>query len=72
MRGGQKVTISGAGWYGDRQVDIAFGGETKTVDVIDGKVSASFTAPNKTTAVKVVVTGVQSEVHKNSVVAVKK
>ncbi|WP_344057855.1 alkaline phosphatase [Microbacterium pumilum] len=72
VRGGQKVTISGSGWYGDRQVAVSFGSETKTVDVIDGTVTASFTAPKRTTTVKVDVSGVQSGVRKNSVVGVRK
>lgn len=70
---GDKVTIKGTGFSGDRQVVIAFGKDQKqTVDVIDGKVSATFTAPTAKLikVVDVVATGVQSGVVKKTVAAV--
>lgn len=72
VRGGQPVTIAGTGWLGDRQVEVTFGSEKQTVDVVDGKISATFTAPKKTTAVKVTAVGLQSGVKRISVIAVRK
>jgi len=54
-------------------VVVAFGGEEQTVDVIDGTVKASFTAPTgkKTVKVAVTATGVQSGVAKKGTVTVR-
>ena len=70
---GATVTVKGTGFGGDRQVVVAFGNDqSKTVDVIDGKITASFTAA-QAKAIKVVTvtaTGVQSGVVKTTVAAV--
>ncbi len=57
---GSQVTITGRGFAGDRQVTVAFGDQTQRVDVVDGAISATFTAPASTGNVAVTVTGVQS------------
>ena len=44
-----------------------FGDQTQTVDVIDGTVTATFTAPAATTGVTVTATGVQSGVADDAV-----
>lgn len=67
---GKAVTVTATGFAGDRQAVVAFGAESKTVDVIDGKVAASFTAPAKG-KVKVTVTGVQSGIAKKGTVTVR-
>lgn len=68
------VTISATGFAGDRQAVITFDGESQTVDVINGTVTAAFTAPatTKQLVVKVTVTGVQSDVTKKRTVTVRK
>lgn len=67
---GKAVTVKASGFRGDRQAVVAFGSETQTVDVIDGRVAATFTAPAQG-VVKVTVTGVQSGVAKKGVVTVR-
>lgn len=59
---GEAVTITGKNYAGDRQVTVAFGDQTQRVDVIDGTISATFTAPAAAGGVAVTVTGVQSGV----------
>jgi alkaline phosphatase len=70
---GAGVTVKGTGFGGDRQVVVAFGSDQKqTVDVIDGKITATFTAP-QAKAIKVVTvtaTGVQSGIVKKTVAAI--
>jgi alkaline phosphatase len=70
---GKPVTVKAAGFSGDRQAVVTFGSESQTVDVIDGAVAATFTAPAvaKQTVVKVTVTGVQSAVAKKGTVTVR-
>ncbi|MFH8252873.1 alkaline phosphatase [Microbacterium sp. B2969] len=71
---GDTVTISGTGFAGDRQVTVAFGGEKKRVDVIDGTISATFTAPDAklVKVVDVTAKGVQSGAVATTVYAVHK
>ncbi|BDV32398.1 alkaline phosphatase [Microbacterium terricola] len=70
---GAPVTVKATGFAGDRQAVVQFGSESKTVDVIDGTVTAQFTAPTpkKQETVKVTVTGVQTEVAKKGTVTVR-
>lgn len=71
---GKAVTVKASGFAGDRQATVTFGDESQTVDVIDGTVAATFTAPAvaKQTVVKVTVTGVQTAVAKKGTVTVRK
>lgn len=71
---GKAVTVKATGFAGDRQATVSFGDQVQTVDVIDGAVSAQFTAPaaTKQTVVKVAVTGTQSGVVKRGTVTVRK
>ncbi|WP_345801260.1 alkaline phosphatase [Microbacterium sp. AZCO] len=71
---GDVVTITGTGFSGDRQVSVAFGSQTQVVDVVDGSISASFTAPDAKLVKVVTVTakGQQSAVTAKTVYAVHK
>jgi len=71
---GRKVTVRGTGFAGDRQATVTFGDETQRVDVIDGAVSATFTAPvpsGRQQVVKVTVTGSQTGVAKTARITVR-
>ncbi|GAA5195109.1 alkaline phosphatase [Microbacterium jejuense] len=70
--GGESVTVSAKGFAGDRQVTIAFGEQTQTLDVVDGAATASFTVPAGAKSVDVAVTGIQSGVVKTTAVSVRK
>lgn len=59
---GESVTVTGKAFAGDRQATLTFGDQTQRVDVIDGAISATFTAPGAAGVVPVTVTGVQSGV----------
>ncbi|WP_172582638.1 alkaline phosphatase [Subtercola boreus] len=59
---GEKITITGTRFNGDRQVTVtsSIGATVGTFDVIDGKVTVPFTAPNTAGDVTLTLTGVQS------------
>jgi alkaline phosphatase len=72
-RPGRPVTVSATGFAGDRQVIVAFGSDSRRVDVIDGRATATFRAPaaRRSQTVKVTVTGVQSDVERTARVTVR-
>lgn len=71
---GDTVTITGTGFAGDRQVNVAFGSQTRLVDVIDGTITATFTAPDAKVVkvVNVIAKGQQSGVLTKTAYAVHK
>lgn len=56
---GESVVVTGTGFEGDRQVEVDFGDQAQTVDVIDGGITASFAKP-AAKSVDVTATGGQS------------
>jgi alkaline phosphatase len=71
---GNPVTVTGTGFAGDRQVSVSFGSQTQKVDVIDGTITATFTAPDAklVKVVSVYAKGVQSGVVAKTAYAVHK
>nr|WP_277601782.1 IPT/TIG domain-containing protein [Microbacterium sp. 4R-513] len=71
---GDTVTITGTGFDGDRQVNVAFGSETRQVDVINGTITVTFTAPDAklVKVVNVIAKGLQSGVVAKTAYAVHK